>query len=168
MSSAKYLRMQKKRRVATLKLLVFFILLYCCYSLTFSLARYLSTGSFDSIFSVAKWDVSVNNTLSNHSLNLLCGGSGETYQFSVTSESEVTTKYHVILSDVPNDVEVSLDGGSYTTPTNHTITFSDVGIFNIQDAQREHTHTLTFKAPVDASSVGTNDIEMKVSFSQVI
>ena len=163
-----YLRMDKKRKIFILKAVMFYGMICICYSIGLTLARYYSTGSFAPSLGVAKWDVAVDNNISNHSLNLVCGGNPQSYSFTVESQSEVTTKYSILLSDLPDDIEVSLDGGTFQTPVNHSITYTDVATFGVQDTQRIHTHTLSFKAPLDATMLSVNDIGMKVKFSQVI
>ncbi len=160
--------MDHKRKRIVLKLLLGYGMLCVCYSIGLTFSRYYSSGAFDSSLGVAKWRVSVDNTLSNSNLNLVCGNNTQSYTFSVASESEVSAKYHVILSDLPNEIEVSLDGGTFQTPTNHSLTYENVGVFNVQDAQTEHEHTLTFRAPLSSTMPSVNQINMEVKFSQVI
>ena len=63
---------------------------------------------------------------------------------------------------------VSLDGGTYQTPVNNEITFTNVGIFNVTDEIREKENILYFKAPIDSDIPNTNEIDIDVKLVQVI
>ena len=62
---------------------------------------------------------------------------------------------------------MKIDDATYQTPTNNKITFDNIGSFNANDENNEHTHTLTFNAPLDSNIVGESNINIDVIFVQV-
>lgn len=156
------------RRILIL-ILTYSILFIIYYSMT-TLSRYTSTGLGSGGTSIARWDVSVDgdNSVLNDELELVSGNTPQSYNIKVTCESEVATKYSVVISDVPNDLEISIDGGSFQTPTNHEVTFTDIGTFPVNSANTEHQHTLTFNAPLNSNVLGDNEINIRVKFNQIL
>lgn len=161
-----------KDKVLKNKKLFTFILVYCAFFtfyfsiITFSKYVGVISGS-KSTATVAKWDVSVDTTdNASDTLELVSGNMGNTYCLKITSLSETVAKYSIVLSDLPDDLEVQLDGGVVTTPEDGMITFEDVGVINANARVRTITHYLDFFAPLDSDLEGLNEINIDVTFVQ--
>ena len=155
------------RRILTF-LCIYFVLFTANYSMS-TFSRYQTDGSNDASVGVAKWDVSVNQVSASNTLNIVSGDSvAQSYKIRVESDSDVTVSYNIILSNIPDEMMVSLDGGTYQTPVNNEITFTNVGIFNVTDEIREKENILYFKAPIDSDIPNTNEIDIDVKLVQVI
>ena len=60
---------------------------------------------------VAKWELLVDGD--RNSIDLVPGGSSVSYILSVTSKSEVSSTYSIIIDNLPNGVQIALDEGDY-------------------------------------------------------
>lgn len=133
---------------------------------TFSRYRggYVKSGNI----SIAKWQLDLD-TSDNESdtLNIVSGNTAKNYILKIISTSEIAVNYSVIVSNLPNEIEVKIDDGNYQTPINNKITFNNIGRFNANDTITEQIHTLYFSAPLDSNIPTTNDIFVDVKFTQV-
>ena len=155
------------RRILTF-LCIYFVLFATNYSMS-TFSRYQSDGVSNASAGVAKWEVSVNQTSASNTLNIVSGDNvAQSYKIKVESNSDVTVSYNIILSNLPDEIMVSLDGGTYQTPVNNEITFTNVGIFAVSDTTKEREHILYFKAPIDSDIPSTNEIDVDVKLIQVI
>lgn len=153
------------------KIIVFSLLCLVIFIANFSgdtFSRYATSGIGNSSIDIAKWDVSIDTTNQSNTLNILAGGTPQNYVIKVKSLSEVATIYDLELSNLPNGLEVSVDGGSPETPVNGIITFTKLGTFNINDGNTEHTHTITFNVPLSENIPNTSQINVNVRFIQKI
>lgn len=130
-----------------------------------TLARYKTITSGMVTVKVAKWDVSVSN-LSSNTINIIAGNTTQDYRLQVRNNSEVSCTYSIVISNISNDIKVSLDDGSDLTPSNNQITISNAGTFNIGDGNLERTHKLTFKAPISAAAVTNMTGNIRVIVTQ--
>ena len=117
-------------------------------------------GSLD----VAKWDVSI--TGAGSSVNLVAGGSPQTYTLTVENNSEVASDYAIELSNIPGGVWVGLDNGALQEPDNENkVIFNNTGgVLDLTEGTRQHS--LKFSAELDAGAVADNDIAVSVRFKQ--
>lgn len=129
-------------------------------------SRYKTESSGTSGATVAKWNVSMAPITHGTVFNMVAGNNTVEYSVKVTSSSQVSCSYTLIISNVPNDVKVSLDDGEEQTPSNNTVTFENVGSFIIGDGIDEKTHKLTFSAPIE-SNANTNQINIQAAFTQL-
>ena len=97
---------------------------------------------------------------------MVVGNTTQSYILKVTSTSEVKAIYSIALSNLPNEVQVKLDNGTYQTPTSNVITFNNVGYINANAETRTITHTLTFNVPIDSNTISANEINIDVTFNQ--
>lgn len=116
----------------------------------------------------AEWSVTRNQSASGDSLEIMRQVTTDTYTLSVRNDSEVDVKYNVIIDNLPDGVKVSLDGGSYQTEVNNSITFTNVGRINYNAATKTRNHTLTFSAEPNAEIVSNQEIDIDVVFIQVV
>ena len=164
--------MKKKRRRLKKKPIICLILILVLFSNTFMLSKYVSAINGVASTDVGKFDVSIiTSDNASDTLSMLSGTTEATYIVKVTSNSEVATSYEIILSNVPDGLQVSLDNGLYQTPVNSTITFAGNNcsncIFSSNSLTTEHTHTLKFFDPLSSSNAGVNSINIDVEFTQV-
>ena len=163
-------QIKRARRVAIMKKLNTFFLIYLVFFTTYfsmiTLSKYTGKVTGNGAIAAAKWEVSLDTTGANSTLNLVSGNTTQNYILKVTSTSEVAANYSVILSDLPAEIEVAIDGGTYKKPTNNKITFNNVGSFNANDSNTEHSHTLTFNAPLDSDIPSVNSVKLDVKIVQ--
>lgn len=132
---------------------------------SYFLAKYVSTLISGDGATVAKWTVeAVSDT---DTLNLISGNVVGVYTLNITSTSEVSASYSVVLSNVPSGLEVKIDDGQYQTAgSSGSIVFGNVGAFAAGGDDVAHTHTITFDSPLDSSALGINEVDVGVEFVQ--
>ena len=147
------------------------LLLLCLTLLTLShvnnaKSKYKAETSGNSNSTVAKWDVSLAPITVGNEFNIVTGNTSVDYSIRVLSNSEVSCRYSIIVTNIPNDIKVSLDNGAQQTPSNNSVTFNNAGSFIIGDNIEERVHKLTFSAPIE-SSANNNQINIQVAFTQI-
>lgn len=161
--------MERERRKRKFLL---FLLLYLVSSTSvlslITLSKYTSTSSGSGSMKIAKWDVTLN-TSSNASdnINLITGNNVISYTVKVKSLSDVKVGYTIIISNVPNDIKIKLDSGTYQSPIDNKVTFSNVGVINANAQTSEVSHILTFTAPLGAATISSKSINIDVTFTQL-
>ncbi len=148
-------------------------LLICLILLTLSntndaKSKYMTVANGNQTASVAKWDVSITPVTANNILNIVTGpenASSVEYTVRVNSNSEVSNSYSIVVTNVPNDIKVSIDHGTEKTPTLNTVTFTNAGSFDVGTTTPYNEHTLTFSAPLEANAAN-NEINIQVVFTQ--
>lgn len=160
---------EKKNSRNKMVVLVYFLLISTVLLTTFSLAKYKSTYSTEKTARVAKWEVHVDTSNNDtDTFETVIGNDNVNYILEITSLSEVETSYSIEISNVPDNVEIKLDDGSYILPTNNEVTFNNVGFINA-DAQLEDrtiTHILNFNVPIDTDTIDEQEININVFFNQ--
>ena len=156
----------------TYKYSSFAIFLLLCLTL-FTLAhindaksKYKSNAGGDSNASVAEWVVALDTVTEGNSFNLVTGNTNVDYTIKVKSTSQVSCNYTIIVSNVPNDINVCLDDVNEKTSSANRVIFSNVGSFIIGDGTQEREHKLSFSAPLE-SSANNNQINIQVVFTQI-
>ena len=129
----------------------------------YSYARYTSAATGSAKIYGATW--SVSSTSNDSSLSLVAGTTTATYTLTVNNASEVIVKYSIKLSNLPNDIEVKLDNGSYITPVNNEITFSNVGELGYSGTTTRN-HTLTINSTQSTNEISNQNIGIDVIFEQ--
>lgn len=150
------------------KTIIILVLIMLAFVNSYLLAKYTSSHTGSNSSRIAKWNVTydVSDNLSD-TLNLVSGNETKDYIINVTSTSEVAAKYSIVLSNVPSELEVKLDNGSYHTPLNNVIEFNDVGSFRDNDMNTTFRHTLTFSAPLESNIASTNNVNINIRFDQI-
>ena len=88
---------------------------------------------------------------------------------NIESNCEVDLKYSVIISNLPDGVEVSYNGGTFQQQdANNTITFTDVGTILYTDAVKNQSRTLTFRGTSNAEIVDDQEVNIDVVVRQFI
>ncbi len=141
------------------------LLSFFCAIKTFAIFK--SSGQDTKSVPTAIWNVSRNHSSSSDSIDLIKGQGGDTYTLTVESRSEVDVTYAVIISSLPDGVEVDLDGVTYTQ-SNNAIRIDDVDTIYYSDQTKTRTHTLTFRATNGATVVSNQEIDIDVEFKQTI
>ena len=161
----------KTKRVLKKKFQVFlsiYFIFFTSYFTVITLSKYLNKITGQGTTSIAKWEVSSDiNDNEIDTLDMIIGNTTQDFTLKVTSTSEIKAVYSVVLTDLPNDLEVKIDGGTYKKPTNHTSTFSNIGYINANAETKTMTHTLTFNAPIDSKTMSASEININVIFNQV-
>lgn len=158
--------MKKRRRLK--KKFVIFLTLYICIICSFFISNTLSKFKDNVIKSgnvdVAKWNVSA--VLPSETLNIVAGNGAQNYNLSVTSTSGVASTYSVVLSNLPDNVKVSIDGVNYVTPSSNIIEFNNVGSFQANDINTTKNHILSFKTDDLTNEIIGRSVDIDVIFTQ--
>lgn len=148
-------------------MLILLLILVCfCTIRTFALYNAKKNGT--SVVDGAAWSVTRSQSQSGDSIDIIPEVQDDTYLLTVQSSSEVDVGYSIIISNLPAGVTVSIDGENFITPTNNTVTISNVGRINYSDSTKIKNYTLTFRANSNASPVAGRQINIDVQFKQVV
>ena len=160
--------MMKKRRKLSPSILIIAILLIVGTIVPTSIALFRKSTTGTGTLRAAIWDVGLTEDNDN-SLEVIRGElTNDTYTFTVSNDSEVDVEYKVVLSNVPNNVQVKLDEGEFKNPTEGTITIDPAGTILYSSQEHEKTHTLTFKALSSATLVNNAEIQLDVVIRQTL
>ena len=149
-------------------LLIYFVLFTSYFSII-TLSKYVGVTNRSGTVAIAKWDVSLDTSDNNSNIvSVTIGNTNPTYVLKITSLSETKALYSIVLSDLPEDLEVKLDDGTYKQPVNNKITFDDVGYINadVEQSAKTKTHYLTFYVPIDSDTIPATEINLDVVFVQ--
>lgn len=157
-----------KNNIINKKSIIIILFVLIIFSNSYLLAKYTSILNGSSNSSIAKWSVSYDtNDNDGDVLSLISGNSTKDYIIKVTSTSEVSANYSIILTNVPSEMEVKIDGGTYRLPINNTISFENVNSFGASDVNTTHTHRLIFNAPIDSNIASSTQVGINVIFNQI-
>ena len=158
-------RKLKKKYIVFLSMYALFFV--SCFTLI-TLAKYTSLLNRNGNVSVAKWDVSIAGD-NNITLPTMVIGKSSTYQdynLTVTSLSEVGINYSVIITNVPEGVQIQVDDGNIYNEDNNKITITNLGSFSASDINTTHTHKLSFIVPIDTDTITNQAIDIDIVFVQ--
>lgn len=111
---------------------------------------------------IAKWDVSAN--IPNATITVEpCGE--ESYNISVTSDSDVALTYSINLSNVSKYTLISLDDEMFSK-CDTSYTFSNVGTINVTDTNKTKNHTLKFITTPEVTEATNRNVKIEVVFTQ--
>lgn len=145
--------------------LVYLLLSFCVPS---TLGIYKNSATSSKSIGPAAWDVSLNQTNISPNVTATIGAvNGSTYTLKLVNDSEVNVSYSITISNIPGNVDVMINGGSYLTPSNGTVTIPNAGTINYTGSSVEVTRTLTFRANNGASLVNNQQVTIDVDFKQV-
>lgn len=157
----------KKKRKLKKKFIIFFaiyIIFISTYLVINTFSKLNANITKTGTLSVAKWDVSSN--IPDNTINLIAGNNIENYTLTVTSKSETASNYSIIISNLPENVQVALDDNTFISPSSGTVTFNNAGSFNANSANTSHNHTLKIKALLGADSQSGSNISVNIEFIQ--
>ena len=163
-----YYSAREKVKVSKEKYVVFILMFIAIFTLYFNfntLSRYAGTAQGNGSIQVAKWDVGIEDSLNSKIVNIVSGNS-ESYVLQVKSASETANNYSINLSNIPNDIQVQLDGGTTKSPTSGIVSFENVGTFNANSSGQTRNHTLTFISSLNTVAVTNCNIDIDVIFVQ--
>ena len=96
-------------------------------------------------------------------------GKSSTYQdynLTVTSLSEVGINYSVIITNVPEGVQIQVDDGNIYNEDNNKITITNLGSFSASDTNTTHIHKLSFIVPIGIDAITNQELDLDVLFTQ--
>ncbi len=152
----------RRKRIKSIALSAF-VLMGCAMVVGFCVAKMINnlpTGT--ETRQIAKWNVVIEG--SNKKFVLVAGGSEQVYELTVTNNSEVSSEYNIVLTGVPDNVMVGIDGGEPRASDNGSVTLRTTGDALGIGASRPHT--LEFVAPIDTEAVDEQNIAVSVQFKQ--
>ena len=156
-----------KRKILIIAILA---LVLCFFVIPGSLAIYRNIANKNNNVASAQWNVVLNQSNVNNYISVVAGDntSSASYTVNITSTSEVDITYSIVVDNVPTGVTVSLDNGSFQTPSNNTVIFSNVSTINYSDVNKTKSHSLTFKAAAGTTYVTDNEIDIDVVARQLL
>lgn len=134
----------------------------------FSNAIFNSSANSSKTLTTAAWSVSLNQTEISNDISIISGVDTQDFTLKVRSNSEVDAKYSIVIGNIPSGVEISLDGGTYATPSNGTITFANAGTILYSSNNKENTHTLTFRSNTGTTPVTNRELTVDVIVEQIL
>ena len=149
-------------------LLIYFVL-FISYFSVITLSKYVGKINKPSTMVIAKWDVSLDTSdNASNALNLTIGdtNTNPSYILKITSISEVIASYSIVLSNLPDGLEVKIDDQNYRAQENNTIIFENVGYINVNDDTKTKVHTLTFYVPIGSDTITDSEFNVDVVFNQ--
>lgn len=150
------------------KTIIMIIIAIITFSNSFLIAKYTSSLNGNSLAAIAKWNVTYDTSDNvSDTLNLISGNETKDYIIKVTSTSDVSANYSIVLSNVPSEMEVTFDNRITKTPVDNTIEFDNIGSFTGNDMNTTFTHTLTFNAPLESNIADTTDVGININFEQI-
>ena len=129
----------------------------------YSYAKYQTSKSGNAVIAGATWSVSTSSN--DSSIGMVAANSTPIYTITVNNNSQVEVKYSITLSNLPNDIQLKLDNGSYVTPVNNQVTFSNVGELNYTNTTSRN-HTITFNSTLNSNAITNQNIRIDVLFEQ--
>ena len=152
------------------KFVVFFSLYFVFltfYLTIFTFSKYIGFITDENTASIAGWNVSIDDSKNQtDEITLIAGNSQYDYVLSIQSTSEVATTYSIKLENLPENIDISLDGSDYVKPTNNQVTFLGVGTFKANELNKIVNHTITFNAPIGMQTINNQKINVEVTFTQ--
>ncbi len=118
----------------------------------------------------AEWSVELIDTGDNNHLSVISGdnNSSASYRVSITSTSEVDVIYSIVVDDLQDGINVTLDGTNTQPSDNDKVIFSEIGTINYTDQNKTKVHTLTFTADADSQAVIDKEVNINVIARQVL
>lgn len=134
-------------------------------------ARYTNSATVSDSARVAKYDVSVKAITGDQIVLDPNSSNTVSYNFSVTSNSEVTVEYDLVIElrkELQAGISLSLvrgEEGISLTPSGNTYKAENAGTFSPQGGT--HTYTLTFTATQPIGKDQLEDVAIRVNARQV-
>ena len=142
-------------------LLVFFV--------SSSFAIFKKSVPTNNRLTLASWNVHLNQTGVNNSLVVANGLQEASYLLHVYNESQVDVRYSIVISNIPDGVEVAIDDdNNYQAPQNGTYSVADVGTILYSDLDHTNTHTIYFRAASNATPVNAQTVNIDVIIKQIV
>lgn len=160
--------MKKKLKKKYVAFLSVYALFFISYFSLITLAKYTNLLNRNGNVSVAKWDVSIagDNNITLPTMVIGKSSSYQDYNLSVTSTSEVGINYSVIVTNVPEGVQIQVDDGSIYNEDNNKIIITNLGSFSSNDNNTTHTHKISFIVPIGIETITNQELDMDVIFTQ--
>lgn len=134
-------------------------------------ARYTSSATVSDSARVAKYDVSVKAITGDQIVLDPNSSNTASYNFSVTSGSEVTVEYDLLI-ELPQALQEGIvlslaqgEGNIPLTKTDNTYTAENAGTFTPQGGT--HSYILTFTADLPIGADQLNNVAIRVNARQV-
>lgn len=159
----------KKKRKLKKKFVVFFTCYFLLITSVFFLQTYSKfSSSVDKTgnMSVAKWNVSSNIPDANITIEPV--GEDNSYELTVTNNSEVSVSYSIKFSKLATCTYVSINGDNGTKYSNggNSFTFNNDGTINANDSNKTKSYKIKFMAAPEVIE-STKEVQIDVIFTQV-
>ena len=149
--------------------IVILLYLLLSFSVPSSLGIYKRSTESTDLITTATWSVALDQTGISSNVTATVGdANGSNYTLRLVNDSEVDVTYSITISNIPSGVDVKINGGSFITPTNGTVTINNAGTINYTGSTEEVTRTLTFKANNGAATVNNQQVTIDVDFKQAM
>ena len=161
-----------KRRQRTLKeilhkritlFILFYIMIITIYFTSVTLSKNAGQLDKNGQVSVARWHVEAD--LDEESIDIITGNEIKTCTVIINSNSEIANSYSIILTHVPDDLEIALDEQEFQTAVDGRIEFVNVGTISTSN-NSEIEHVLKFQAPIEMNEEVETLVNIDVIFTQ--
>ena len=156
--------MKRKKNKILIYLLILVLLFFNITTISF--AKYLNSILINGASDIAKYDVKFSSTDSDtKEFDLDSTNYFGNYKFNIVSNSETSLNYDIVLSSLPNDLNVSLDNKTFKTSNNGKVEFKNAGTIKGSTTEQTSTNTLYFTYLKDKDAFN-NKIKIDINFNQ--
>lgn len=156
--------MKRKKNKILIYLLILVLLFFNITAISF--AKYLNSILINGASDIAKYDVKFSSTDSDtKEFDLDSTNYFGNYKFNIVSNSETSLNYDIVLSSLPNDLNVSLDNKTFKTSNNGKVEFKNAGTIKGSTTEQTSTNTLYFTYLKDKDAFN-NKIKIDINFNQ--
>ena len=139
--------------------MVFIFLSFNIITNTFS--NYFTVVNKSEKIAVAKWNVQAE--FSDNTINIVLGNEITSYNIKVINKSEIASDYFIIISNLPNDIEVALDDNLFQKANEKNQIKFNAGSLNPNE---EYYHQLYFKSSLNSFDLFEYPVKIEVLFVQ--
>ena len=156
--------MKRKKNKILIYLLILVLLFFNITAISF--AKYLNSILINGASDIAKYDVKFSSTDSDtKEFDLDSTNYFGNYKFNIVSNSETSLNYDIVLSSLPNDLNVSLDNKTFKTSNNGKVECKNAGTIKGSTTEQTSTNTLYFTYLKDKDAFN-NKIKIDINFNQ--
>ena len=156
--------MDRKRII----IIILMVIVSSLFLMPSSFSAFKSGENGDTVATLAKWNVSLEQNGIVNSLTIIPGMRNDSYTLNVRNSSDVDIKYDVIVSNLPSGVNVTIDNKNPDLTSANTLTFNNVGTILYNTNNNLNTHTLVFTATNNATFVNNQNVNINVIAKQIL
>ena len=110
---------------------------------TYAIFKEVTESNGDLI--TAEWDVTLEQGNVNNNVHVVPEIATGTYTLNVKSLSKVDVVYDIVISNLPEEIDVSIDGVNFPPVNSGSVTFINAGTILSNSQNKINSHTLTFR-----------------------
>ena len=160
--------MRRKPKTKLKNRIFLFLLVYITF-LTFcmmanTLSKYVGENKKSGDVTISNWDIELLSVAED--VEIVAGNTTYDYELKISNNSETSLTYDIVITGLPNNVEVALDNATSMQATTGDIVFHDTNNLRLNANDRGlKTHILTFSALPDGQETISN-VKIYLTFTQ--